>query len=181
MRRGFRNVLVVAFALTGVVAWAGTRASLTVQTDAVDKLVRSTACEVSAYHVVAGAKATMTIQNDGGWCWLDTYERTNWHTLSAVSVAVTNPPRHGRVVVRDIANQEIRIAYQPEPGFGGQDGFSIRYESDGSDKGFVVAVLKPATTPAPAGPAVIAGRTFDNWAYLGTGRSHLNNVSEHTW
>jgi hypothetical protein len=79
--------------------------------------------------------------------------------------------------VRDVDNQEIRIAYQPEPGFGGQDSFSIRYESDGSDKGFVVAVSKPATTSAPDGRSVVTSRTSDSWAYLGTGGRSLNSAS----
>jgi|HubBroStandDraft_1064217.scaffolds.fasta_scaffold56414_4 hypothetical protein len=180
MRVGYRSVLAATItltALTGVVSWASTRAGVTVQTDAVDKLVGATACAVSAYHVMAGTNATMSVENDGGWCWVDTYERSTWRTLSASSVTVTHPPRHGRVLVRDIDNQEIRIAYQPEPGFGGQDSFSIRYESDDSDKGFVVAVSKPAVTPTSDGRSVIATRTSDSWAYLGTSGRYLINTS----
>jgi hypothetical protein len=182
MRRGFRNVLLAAFALTGVVVWAGTRVGEAVQlskTEPVDKLVRANVCVASAYHVMAGTNATMSVQNDGGWCWIDTYERSNWRTLSAISVAVTKPPRHGRGQVRDVDNQEIRIAYQPAPGFGGQDSFSIRYESEDSNKGFVVAVSKPAVTVPSDGRSVIATKTSDSWAYLGASGAHLTNTSGH--
>jgi hypothetical protein len=182
MRVGYRSVLAATItltALTGVVSWASTRAGVTVQTDAVDKLVGATACAVSAYHVMAGTNATMSVENDGGWCWVDTYERGNWRTLSAISVAVTRPPRHGRVQVRDIDNQEIRIAYQPESGFHGQDSFSIRYESEDSDKRFVIAVSKPAVTAPSDGRSVIATRTADSWAYLGTSGGYLTKMSGH--
>ena len=180
MRREFRNVLLVAFALAGVAVWAGTRVGQAVQLskpEPTDKLVRAAVCVASAYHVMAGTNATMSVENDGGWCWVDTYERSTWRTLSASSVTVTHPPRHGRVLVRDIDNQEIRIAYQPESGFHGQDSFSIRYESDDSDKGFVVAVSKPAVTPTSDGRSVIATRTSDSWAYLGTSGRYLINTS----
>jgi hypothetical protein len=182
MRRKFRNVLLVAFALTGVAVWAGTKVGQAVQLskpEPADKLVRATVCVASAYHVMAGTDATMSVQNDGGWCWVDTYERANWRTLSAISVAVTRPPRHGRVQVRDIDNQEIRIAYQPESGFGGQDSFSIRYDSEDSEKIFVVAVSKPAGTAPSDGRSIIATRTADSWAYLGTSGGYLTNMSRH--
>ena len=180
MRREFRNVLLVAFALAGVAVWAGTRVGQAVQLskpEPTDKLVRAAVCVASAYHVMAGTNATMSVQNDGGWCWVDTYERSNWRTLSEISVALTRPPRHGRVQVRDIDNQEIRIAYQPESGFGGQDSFSIRYELEDSDKGFVVAVSKPAVTAPSDRRSVIATRTSDSWVYLGTSGGHLTNMN----
>jgi hypothetical protein len=94
------------------------------------------------YHVAAGENATMTVANDGGWCWADTYQRRNWRTLSAHSVAVTSPSRHGHVLVGDIENQEVRIAYQPEPGFAGRDSFTIRYDTDDSERTFLITVAK---------------------------------------
>ena len=98
--------------------------------------------------IEAGESATMSVENDGGWCWTDTYERSNWHTLSANSVAVTNASRHGHVLVRDIENQEVRVAYQPEPGFAGRDSFSIHYGTDGSEKTFLITVFKPMSVAA---------------------------------
>jgi hypothetical protein len=92
--------------------------------------------------VTVGEKATMAVENDGGWCWADTYERSNWRTLSAHSVAVTDPSRHGHVLVGDIENQEVRVAYQPEPGFVGQDRFTIHYDTNDSEKTFLITVSK---------------------------------------
>lgn len=134
MRIGYRNVLAATFVLTPLVfltalaAWAATSARQTVHAGPADKLTRASACVASAYHVKPGENATIAIGNDGGWCWADTYERSNWHTLSANSIAVTYPSKHGHVLVRDIDNQEVQIAYQPKPGFAGQDSrTSLRY------------------------------------------------------
>jgi len=55
---------------------------------------------------------------------------------------MTNASRHGHVVVRDIENQEVRAAYRPEPGFAGPDNFTIHYDSDGSEKTFLITVFK---------------------------------------
>jgi hypothetical protein len=178
MRIGYPSVLAVTATLMALIAWDATSARPTSQIEPVDRLIRATLCAASSYHVMAGTNATMSIENDGGWCWVDTYVRSDWRALSATSVVVTNPPRHGRVLVGDIDNQEVRIAYRPEPGFGGQDNFSVRYQSNDSDKGFVVVVSKPSTTSASAGPSVIARTTSDSWAYLGRGGGYLNNVSE---
>jgi hypothetical protein len=177
MRRRYQIVLAAALALTGVVSWASTRAGVTIQTDPVDKLVSATACAVSAYHVMAGTNATMAVTNDGGWCWADTYERNNWRTLSAISAAVTNPPRHGRVLVRDIDNQEIRIAYRPEPSFGGQDSFTVHYDTDDSERTFIIAVSKPTVIATSDGRGVIPTRTSDSWAYLGRSGGYVTNTS----
>jgi hypothetical protein len=177
MRVGYRSVLAATIAVIALISWGATSARPTVQAGPVDKLVRATACAVYAYHVMEGSNATMAVENDGGWCWIDTYERSYWRTLSTHYVAVTNPPKHGHVLVRDIANQQVRIAYQPEPGFTGQDSFIIHYDTDDSERTFVIAVSKPALTVASAGPSVVAGRTSDSWAYLGAGIGHVNRAS----
>jgi hypothetical protein len=137
-----------AFTLTALGSWAATNVGQTIPRASVGQLTRAAACATSAYHLMAGESATMTVENDGGWCWADTYERRDWHTLSANSVAVTNASRHGRVVVRDIENQEVRVAYQPEPGFAGRDNFTIHYDTDGSEKTFLITVSKQ--TPVTA-------------------------------
>lgn len=142
MRIVYRRLLTAAFTLTALGAWAATNVGHTIPRDPVAQLTRAAACTTSAYHVTAGESATMTVENDGGWCWADTYERRNWHILSANSVAVTYASRHGRVMVRDIENQEVRVAYQPEPGFAGRDNFTIHYDTDGSEKTFLITVFK---------------------------------------
>lgn len=140
MRRGYRNVLVAAFALTGVASWAGTREGQAVQADPVDKLTRATVCVASAYHVAPGDNATMAVKNDGGWCWVDSNERSYWHTFLANSVAVTKPPRHGHVLVGDLADQNVRVAYRPEAGFAGQDSFIVHSRVNERDLTYSVTV-----------------------------------------
>jgi hypothetical protein len=148
MRIAYRRLLTAAFTLTALGSWAATNVGQTVPGVSVGNLTRATACAASAYHLMAGESATMTVENDGGWCWTDTYDRSNWHTLSANSVAVTNASRHGHVLVRDIENQEVRVAYQPEPGFAGQDSFTIHYDTDGSEKIFLITVFKQMSVAA---------------------------------
>ena len=142
MRIAYRRLLIAAFTLTALGSWPATNVGQTFPQDPVGQLTRAAACATSAYHVTAGESATMTVGNDGGWCWVDSYERRNWHTLSANAVVVTDASRHGHVVVRDIENQEVRVAYRPEPGFAGPDNFTIHYDSDGSEKTFLITVFK---------------------------------------
>jgi hypothetical protein len=148
MRIAYRRLLTAAFSLMGIGSWAATNTGQAVSAVSVGELTRATACATSAYHVMPGESATMTVENDGGWCWADTYERRSWRTLSANSVAVTNAPGHGHVVVRDIENQEVRVAYQPEPAFAGRDSFSVHYDTDGSDRKFLVTVAKQTQVAA---------------------------------
>ena len=147
MRRGYRNVLVAAFALTGVAAWAGTRAGQIGQADPVDKLTmdkltRATACVASAYHVAPGDNATITVKNDGGWCWVDSNERSYWHTFLANSVVVTKLPTHGHVLVGDLADRNVRVAYRPEAGFAGQDSFIVHSRANERDLTYSVTVSR---------------------------------------
>ena len=153
MRIGCRNVLAgtlvvtTSVLLTALICMAATSGGQAVEGRLMGKLTRAASCAVSAYHVMAGENATMTVENDGGWCWADTYERGNWSHLSASSVGVTNASEHGHVLVGDIANHEIRVAYQPEAGFAGRDSFTIHYTADNSKRTFSVAVSKPAIIP----------------------------------
>jgi hypothetical protein len=152
MRMGCRNVvagtLVVTILvfLTMLIYWAATGVGQAAVGDSIGKLTRATSCAVSAYHVMAGEDATMTVENDGGWCWVDIYERGNWRPLSASFVAVTNASKHGHVLVLDIANQEVRLAYQPDAGFAGRDSFTLHYNTDNSERTFSVTVSMPAIT-----------------------------------
>jgi hypothetical protein len=191
MRIGFRSVLAAAFTLTAVVSWAATNTLQTVNTrqtaqaDSVDKLTRAGACAASAYHVATGENARLTVENDGGWCWADTHERSYWRTLSANNVAVTNPPKHGHVLVGDIDNQEIRIAYRPDPGFTGTDSFMVHYQVNERDLMYSVTVssadagggpLRPgsvlSSTGSPQHPST-AGTARDGWMIAGQSRSRL--------
>jgi len=143
MRRGYRTVLAATFILTTAVSWAATSARSTTQGEPVGKLTRAAVCSASAYHVAAGDNATITVGNNGGWCWADTSERSYWRVFSSSYVTVTNPPKHGHVLVGDLANRNIRVAYQPEPGFAGRDSFNVHYQGNDYDLTYLVTVSRP--------------------------------------
>jgi hypothetical protein len=128
--------------LDGRGLWAGTRAGQMVRADPVDKLTRATACVASAYHVALSENATMTIENDGGWCRVDSNERSYWHTFSANSIAVTKPPKRGHVLVGDLANQNARAAYQPKVCVVGQDSVIVHSRVNEHDLTYTVTVSR---------------------------------------
>jgi hypothetical protein len=142
MRIGYRGLLAATFTLTALVSWGALSARQTVQVGPVDRLTRASACATSAYHVTAGDNATISVENDGGWCWTDTYERNYWRILSAYYATVTNPPKHGHVLVGDTANHEVRVAYQPNPGFAGTDSFIVHYEVNEHEQTYLVTVSR---------------------------------------
>jgi len=114
---------------------------------AVDKLTMASKCEIQM--TVLGGRGgqndlTMTIENDGGWCWRDTNtpgKKSN-KVLTAYYVKVTTPPKHGHVIIGDLPNGEIRVAYQPEPGFAGADSFTIHIDVRDTDATYSVTVSK---------------------------------------
>ena len=62
--------------------------------------------------------------NDGGWCMIR-YQLTMPNGgLSAGEMEVTQPPVGGTVMVGTL-DRLLRIAYQPNPGFTGQDAFLV--------------------------------------------------------
>jgi hypothetical protein len=67
---------------------------------------------------------SIIMENDGGWCAIryDAYYGT---VPITPEMRVIEPPQHGKVVVGSLA-QELRIAYQPAPGFAGTDVFKVR-------------------------------------------------------
>ena len=149
MRIGYRSLLAAALTLTALISWGALSAHQTVQAESVDTLTRAGACTTSAYHVMAGANATISVENDGGWCWADIYERSYWATLSAHSTTVTSLPKHGQVLVSDTANHAVRVAYRPDPGFSGTDSFIAHYNVNDRDQAYLVTVSPPNAAPAP--------------------------------
>jgi hypothetical protein len=149
MRIGYRSLLAATLTLTALISWGALSAHQTVQAESVDTLARASACTTSAYHVMAGANATISVENDGGWCWADIYERSYWQTLSARHTTLTNPPKHGQVLVSDTGNQAVRIAYRPNPGFAGTDSFIVHYNVNDRDQSYLVTVSRQDAVPAP--------------------------------
>jgi hypothetical protein len=76
MPTGVQSVLATAFMPPAMVSSAATSTPQTVQASSVDKLTRASACAASADHVTTGDNVTTSVENDGGWCWQDTHERS---------------------------------------------------------------------------------------------------------
>jgi len=159
MKIGYRGLLATTLTVAALISWGILSARQTVEAEPMDQLARANVCATSAYHLMAGANATMAIANDGGWCWSDTYEKSYWRILSADSVTVVSPPKHGRVVVSDIANHEVRVAYRPIPGFTGTDNFIVHYQANAHDQSYLVTVSRPMSdAPGFANTALNAGQ-----------------------
>ncbi len=67
---------------------------------------------------------TMTMSNDGGWCWLQ-FGQSFRAALIHPEAAVAEPPAHGTLDVRKMPDR-ISMAYRPAPGFTGADRFAVR-------------------------------------------------------
>jgi hypothetical protein len=85
---------------------------------------------------------TMAAKYDGGWCWADSNQRSYWHTFLENSRAMTKPPKRGHVLVGDPANQNVRVAYQPEADFAGQDSFIVRSRVNEHDLTYSITVSR---------------------------------------
>ena len=99
-------------------------------------LPAASACEASlpffGHFINAGERIPMyaepdgriTMRNDGGWCSIRHQLVLN-NTAVIGTFNLLQPPAHGQVVVGTLQGL-ARIAYRPEPGFVGNDEFSVR-------------------------------------------------------
>lgn len=97
---------------------------------AADWAVRSTTCSVNSAQSpqaasVPKATATITMNNDGGWCWYNSVSTLSGTLLLVDSYVLFRPPAHGKVLLADSGKKSTRIAYKPDPGFTGTDTFDI--------------------------------------------------------
>jgi hypothetical protein len=67
---------------------------------------------------------TMTMSNDGGWCWLQ-FGQSFRAALIHPEASVAEPPRHGDLDLTRMSDR-ISMAYRPAPGFIGTDSFAVR-------------------------------------------------------
>ena len=116
---------------------------------AAQTLVKSAICTVRGNGVTdaspGGAKPITRIRmkNDGGWCWSLFWAQVGMSKfLQANEYIITNPPRHGNVVLTDVENKHVQIAYHPEPGFFGTDSFVIHLKYIDVDSNYTVTVLR---------------------------------------
>lgn len=127
---------------------------------AVDVQGRSALCDVPRGVTLAAdraTEATMTMDNDGGWCGIATNR--------AGPGLVTAKPANGRLHVRKVG-AITRVDYIPDRGFTGTDAFAVKLLPDQAELK-VAATVQPsaqtatatqaapaaAPTPPPAAPA----------------------------
>jgi len=67
---------------------------------------------------------TMTMSNDGGWCWLQ-FGQSFRAALIHPDATVVEPPAHGTLDLTKMSDR-ISMAYRPAPGFAGTDRFAVR-------------------------------------------------------
>jgi hypothetical protein len=88
----------------------------------------------------------MAMKNDGGWCWGDVHHvvgrKGGGRMLAAYDLVVVSPPTHGHVLVGDVANGRVRVAYQPAPGFVGTDSFVTHFRVADTQLTWLVTVSK---------------------------------------
>jgi hypothetical protein len=139
----FQNRLIVTSMLAALV-WFATGLNQSVSAQATDKLTKASECSVqgSRFHAGGTSSWTMNLKNDGGWCWTNVTYTAGKLKLSAdyVTVSKDNPPKHGHIVIRDLSNFSVRIAYQPDPGFVGADSFTMHFGIVESDVTLAVTV-----------------------------------------
>ena len=74
-------------------------------------------------------RGTLSLSNDGGWCWLTVSYHTGSDTV-VPSGQLGTPPSHGSVQIGP-ADGLLRVAYQPAPGFVGHDFFRVAVNGPG--------------------------------------------------
>jgi hypothetical protein len=140
---GYPNVRAATFTLAIVLLWPILSKGQTAQD--VGTLTRAGKCDVQGHAMKNGENATflMVVQNDGGWCWDNVWwSPQKGRYLAARDVTVIDPPKYGHVVIGDRPNYRVRIAYQPESDFTGEDKYTVHYNVAESDVTYSVTISK---------------------------------------
>jgi hypothetical protein len=66
---------------------------------------------------------SIVMSNDGGWCQIR-HIFTFQEVITVGTMSLATPPVHGEVRTGTVG-EELRIAYRPQPGFTGSDGFVV--------------------------------------------------------
>lgn len=105
-------------------------------------LTASTACAVGGENVVGrpyrSPVATIVMNNDGGWCWMMSSESERGLAYGPY-LKLIRPPQYGTVQI-DVLETQTRVAYRPNPGFTGTDGFETRSMEVGFEVDYRVTV-----------------------------------------
>lgn len=73
-------------------------------------------------------KYSITMSNDGGWCWIHIRIAVAGLGYKAGPVTVSQPPAHGELVsgaVGDPKEGYVRVAYRPTPSYTGSNSFTV--------------------------------------------------------
>jgi hypothetical protein len=92
----------------------------------IDGLQRANRCTTQLSVLFQGTispPSTMTMGNDGGWCWI-AVQVTAFGTPSASVLQMRRAPSHGQLLIGRVGERS-RVAYRPEPGFVGNDSFTV--------------------------------------------------------
>src|ERR1700722_16449298 len=111
-----------------------------------DWAARSATCSVNSPQSpqaasVPKATATITMNNDGGWCWYNSVATQSKTLLLVDAYVLSRPPVHGKVLLADSGKKSTRIAYKPDPGFTGTDTFEIHIMYLDHTRTYTVTVL----------------------------------------
>lgn len=107
-------------------------------------LARSASCAVGGENVFGRPDqtpvATIDMNNDGGWCWMTSTE-SQWGRVYGPWLSVLRQPEYGALRI-DVTDANTRVAYRPNPGFAGTDGFKTRSQELNYEVEYRVTVTK---------------------------------------
>ncbi len=107
-------------------------------------LTRSASCQVGGDDVYGRPDrtpvATIAMNNDGGWCWMNSTE-SQWGRVYGPWLTVLRQPEFGTLKI-DVTEANTRVAYRPNPGFVGTDTFKTRSRELNYDVEYRVVVTK---------------------------------------
>lgn len=94
-----------------------------------------------------GGAWRMTMSNEGGGCWMD----ASRNGPAVVSTSISEPATHGEAQSAMLSLNFFRVVYRPNPGFMGEDRFTVRMEPYTFNAPVIVTVVA-----APSGNAPLA-------------------------
>ncbi len=90
----------------------------------------------------------MTLANDGGWCAVSVHQDGPTPFTAGL---LTTRADHGKVYVHSVGD-DTRIDYTPEPGFGGNDAFTVTLLPGNATIQVAATVAAPPAPPPVAAP-----------------------------
>jgi hypothetical protein len=130
----------IAYMITATTFSSASLLAQSIPAEAADALTRAGECSVNG--------RSMTLKNDGGWCWnvvaisAPRMGKKAGITLSSNALTVASQPQHGQVAIADVEDGKVRIAYRPAAGFAGDDKFTLHNQVRAQDVTYLVSVQR---------------------------------------